>query len=132
MKRKEFAELAGEGVFYAKGDFGLLPLAELVETAGRWYDGCLEATQNGNFGPLEDFVAEQARVAATNGFEPDDLFEMLRLFRRLAMERAGWREEPFEEVDAAINETLAGLRRKIRLRLPGKVNYLAEAVRRPY
>ena len=41
MKRKEFAELTGESLFYAKGDFGLLRLKELVEAAGRWYDACL-------------------------------------------------------------------------------------------
>ena len=125
MTRKEFAELAGESIFYSTGDFGLLRLDELVEAAGRWYDACFEATQNGNFGLLEDFVAEQAQGAVRNGFELEDLFAMLRQFRRLAMEKAGWREEPFVEIDAAINEALAGLRGRRSQRLPRGFNYLA-------
>lgn len=104
--------------------FSLLPYDTLVRTAALWYDACSNAMLRGNYATLDNLVSSQARIAAEEGFTLDDLLQLLRLCRQVAVEGEGWDEEQFVDVDAVINVVLARLRHRVAWTIPERLNYL--------
>lgn len=124
-RRQRYAAAAGERLRAASDcQFSLLPYEELVRTAAGWYDACAEGMVRGNYAPLEDWVRDHARVAADQGFELNDLLELLRLLRQVAIEKEGWNEDAFADTDAIVDEALAALRGQVAWEIPEGLNYL--------
>lgn len=126
-RRERYAAAAGERLRAASDcQFSLLPYEELARTAALWYDACAEAVLKGNYVSLDNLVRHQARVAAKQGFTLADLLELLRLCRQVAIEKEGWNEDQFAEVDAVIDEALGRLRPDLvgAWTIPEGLNYL--------
>lgn len=124
-RRQRYAAAAGERLRAASDcQFSLLPYDELVRVAAAWYDACAEGMLRGNFSPIDKLIRQQVGVAAEQGFELEDLLELLRLCRLVAIEKDGWNEDQFADIDAIIDEALAALRQKISWTIPAGLNYL--------
>lgn len=124
-RRDRYAAVAGERLRGASDcQFSLLPYDELVRVAATWYTACADAVLRGNYAPIDNLVREQARVAAEQGFELLDLMQLLRLCRQVAIEKEGWNEDLFADVDAIIDEALAALRQQVSWDIPDGLNYL--------
>lgn len=124
-RRDRYAAVAGERLREtADCQFSLLPYEELVRTARGWYDACADAMLRGNYSPIDKWVREHAKVASEQGFELDDLLQLLRLCRTVAIEKEGWNEDYFADVDAVVDEGLAALRSKVAWEIPDGLNYL--------
>ena len=122
---QRYAAAAGEALRAAgECQFSLLPYEELVRVGGAWYEACAGGMLRGNYGPVDDWVRAQAQVAAEQGFELNDLLQLLRLCRQTAIEKDGWNEDQFADVDAIIDEALAALRQKVSWDIPPGLNYL--------
>lgn len=125
QRREKFAGLAGERLRAAEDcQFSLLPYEELARVAGEWYEACAQAMLRSNYGPIDDLIRAQAQVAAAQGFELDDLMQLLRLCRQTAIEVEGWHEDHFADVDAVIGEALGTLRGKVPWEIVEGLNYL--------
>lgn len=125
-RRDRYAAVAGERLRAARDcQFSLLPYEELVRTAALWYEACAEALLDGNYTSLDTLVRNQARVAAAQGFELADLLELLRLCRQAAIEKEGWKEDQFADVDGVIDDALASLRPQVAWAIPEGLNYLS-------
>ncbi|MBI2956609.1 MAG: PilZ domain-containing protein [Acidobacteria bacterium] len=124
-RRDRYAGVAGERLRARREcQFSLLPYHELMKTAAHWYEACTDAMLRGNYTGLDNWMREQARVAAEQGFELADLLELLRQCRQVAIEQEGWHEEQFSEVDAVIDDCLGALRTQVRWEIPAGLNYL--------
>lgn len=125
-RRERYAARAGERLRAASDcRFSLLPYEELVRIATTWYEACAEAMLRSNYAPTDSLVRAQARVAADEGFEANDLFQLLRLCRQVAIETDGWKADQFADVDAIIDDALAALRHQLPWKLPEGVSYLS-------
>jgi len=124
-RRERYVTRAAERFCLANGSrYSLLPYQELARLAGLWYDACAEATLRGNYAPLADWVRNQAQAAADQGFELADLLQFLRVCRQVAIEKEGWNEDLFAELDAIIDEAFANLRHLLPWNIPEGLNYL--------
>ena len=124
-RRQVYAAAAGERLRAAEDcQFSLLPYEELVRVASTWYEAAAEAMLRGNYSAIDDLIRAQTRVAADQGFELDDLLELLRVCRRVAIEKDGWNEDQFTDVDAVIGDALAALRGKVAWEIPAGLNYV--------
>lgn len=104
--------------------FSLLPYQELARAAGLWYDAVTEAMMRANYGPLDAVIRDMVRVAADQGFELEDILQLLRLSREVAIKEEGWNEDQFGEIDVVIDEALAALRGQVAWSIPEGLNYL--------
>ncbi|MFQ5926517.1 MAG: PilZ domain-containing protein [Terriglobia bacterium] len=124
-QREKFSTLTAERLRAAEDcQFSLLPFEELARVASGWYEACVQAMLRGNYGPIDELVREQARVAAEQGFELGDLLQLLRSCRHTAIEVEGWNEDQFADVDAVIDEALGHLRQQLPWEIPEELNYL--------
>jgi hypothetical protein len=111
--------------------FSLLPYEERVRQAASWYEACAEAMLRGNFAPLDEWIRQQACLAAEQHFALEDLLQLLRVCRKSAMKIDGWNEDVFSAVDDVINEGLVSIRAKVSWNIPDRLNYLKEAQSEP-
>ncbi|MFQ5818111.1 MAG: PilZ domain-containing protein [Terriglobia bacterium] len=124
-RRQKFATLTAERLRAAVDcQFSLLPYHELARVAANWYEACAQAMLRGNYSPIDELIREQVRVAADQGFELDDLLQLLRFCRQTAIEVEGWNEDQFTNVDAVIDEALVALRPQLPWEIPAGLNYL--------
>jgi hypothetical protein len=105
--------------------FSLLPPEELSRLATGWYEAAAEATLNGDFSPISEWVRRQARTSAEQNFELADTLELFRLCRTAAIEQEKWDQDLFSVVDDVINETLQSIRSEVSWEIPRKLNYLS-------
>jgi hypothetical protein len=111
--------------------FSLLPYQERVRQAASWYDACAQAMLRCNFAPLDEWIRQQACLAADEHFELEDLLQLLRICRRSALVIDGWDEDVFSAVDEVINEGLLAIRANVSWNIPDRLNYLKEAQSEP-
>ncbi|MGH9862030.1 MAG: PilZ domain-containing protein [Candidatus Acidiferrales bacterium] len=124
-RRERYAGIAAERLQATMDcQFSLLPYQELARTAGAWFDAVTESLLRANYGPLDEMIRAQVRVAADQGFELDDILQLLRLFRAVAIKEEGWNEEQFGELDVVIDEALQALRGQVAWSIPEGLNYL--------
>lgn len=124
-RRDRYATLAAEQLRAARdSQFSLLPFDELARLATNWYSGCTEAMLRGNYGPVEDLVRAQARAAAEQGFTLEDLLILLRQCRTVAIEKDGWNDDQFAEVDSAIDQALTSLCGQVSWEIPEGLSYV--------
>jgi hypothetical protein len=117
-RTKNFAIKAAERIQSAENClFSLLPLEELARMANDWYEACAQATLRGNFAPIDIWIRSQSRLAATQGFSPEDLLQLLQLCRRSAIETECWNEDMFSSVDEVMEEVFGSIYQNI----PGKI-----------
>lgn len=107
--------------------YSLLPYQERVRQAASWYEACAQAMLRCNFAPLDEWIRQQACLAAEIHFELEDLQQLLRICRRCAIEIDGWDEDVFSAVDEVINEGLHAIREKVSWEIPEHMNYLKGA-----
>lgn len=125
QRRDKFADTAAARLRAAEDcQFSFLPYEELARVAGDWYEACAQAMLRANYAPIDDLTRAQARMAAEQGFELEDLMQLFRLCRRTAIEVEGWNEDQFADVDAVIDEALGYLRQKVPWDIPEGLNYL--------
>lgn len=124
-RRERYANAAAERLHNATDcQFSLLPFPELARAAGLWYEAVTEAMLRANYGPLDAMIRDEVRVAAEQGFELDDILQLLRLFRAVAIKEEGWNEEQFGELDQVVDEALQTLRGRVAWSIPEGLNYL--------
>src|SRR5579863_6138402 len=111
--------------------FSLLPYQERLRHAASWYVACAEAMLRGNFAPLDEWIRQQACLAAEQHFELEDLLQLLRICRKSAMKIDGWNEDVFSDVDEVINEGLLSIRAKVSWNIPDRLNYLRQLQTEP-
>jgi hypothetical protein len=111
--------------------FSLLPYEERVCQATSWYDACTQATLRGNYSPLYEWIQHQACMSAGENFRLEDLLQLLRIYRRSAIEVERWDEGLFSTVDDVTNEGLIGMRTKVPWDISGDLNYLKESESNP-
>jgi hypothetical protein len=107
--------------------FSLLPHEELSRLAGEWYEACSQAMLRGNYGPIDKWVRSQSNLAATQGFAPEDLLQLLRICRRSAIEVEGWNEDIFSSVDEVIREVFGAIRSELPWNIPDDLDYHLDA-----
>jgi hypothetical protein len=124
-RRERYSTAAAEQLREAKEcQFSFLPFEELAHLAGFWYEACAEAMVRGNYSALDRWIRTQAQMASEQGFELVSLLELLRVCRRVAIEKEGWNSEQFHEVDTVINECLAALRSQVSWKIPEGLDYI--------
>ncbi|HSC77377.1 MAG TPA: PilZ domain-containing protein [Candidatus Acidoferrales bacterium] len=124
-RRERYSAAAAEQLREAKDcQFSFLPFEELAHLAGFWYEACAEAMVRGNYSALDRWIRTQAQMASEQGFELVSLLELLRVCRRVAIEKEGWNSEQFHEVDTVINECLAALSSQVSWKIPEGLDYI--------
>lgn len=122
---KQFANQAAERIRVTENClFSLLPHAELSRLAEEWYDACAQAMLRGNYAPIDIWIRSQSRLAATQGFAPEDLLELLHACRRSAIKIESWNEDIFSAVDEVMEEVF----RSIHGNIPGKIALAPETM----
>ena len=111
--------------------FSLLPSQERVRQAASWYDACAQAMLRCNFAPLDEWIRQQACLAAEENFAMENLLQLLRICRRCAIDIDGWDAEVFSAVDDVINEGLSAIRAKVSWNIPDHLNYMKVAQSEP-
>lgn len=107
---KRFGSIAAERIRSAENClFSLLPQEELSRVAEDWYDACAQAMLRGNYAPLDMWIRAQSRLAATQGFAPEDLLQLLQICRRSAIESESWNEDIFSAVDEVMHEVFGSI-----------------------
>lgn len=107
VRGKKFAHQAAERIRVTENClFSLLPHAELSRLAEEWYEACAQAMLRGNYAPIDMWIRSQSRLAATQGFAPEDLLELLHACRRSAIEIESWSEDIISVVDEVMEEVL--------------------------
>ena len=107
VRGKKFAYQAAERIRETENClFSLLPHAELSRLAEEWYEACAQAMLRGNYAPIDMWIRSQSRLAATQGFAPEDLLELLHACRRSAIEIESWSEDIISVVDEVMEEVL--------------------------
>ena len=125
QRREAFASVTGTRLRAVTDcQFALLPYEELARVAANWYEACAQAMVRGNYGPMDELVRQQARVAADQGFALDDVLQLLRHCRRAAIEVERWSEEEFADVDALIDQALRCLAGQVPWDIPEELSYL--------
>ena len=123
-RRKEFAALAAEHLRRAETcQFSFLPSEELQTIAAGWFDACSDGMLQGNFVRLDEWLRSTIRVASEQGFDLADFLELLQVCRRVAIEKAGWQEDPLADMDVMINESLAYMRAQVPWTIPEGLDY---------
>ena len=123
--RDRYAAVAGEQLREATDcRFSFLPYAALVQISAGWYSAAAAAMLRGNYGPVEDWVRDQARIAANQGYELEDLLQLMRLCRQIAIEKEGWVEDQVEAIDEIIDETLAAMSGEVIWIIPEGLQYV--------
>src|SRR5689334_12219297 len=84
--------------------FSLVPHEELSRLCGEWYEACAEAMLRGNYSPIDLWIRTQSRVAAGQGFAPEEVLELLLICRRCAIETEGWTEDVLSGLDEVMRE----------------------------
>ena len=105
--------------------FSLLPQEELGRLAVGWYEAAAQATINGNFSPISEWMQRQAQTSAEQNFELADVLELLRICRTVALQEEKWDADLFSVVDEVINETLQAIRSKMPWEIPRKLDYVS-------
>jgi len=124
-QRDHYAEAAAERLHGASDcQFCLLPYQELARAAGIWFEAASEAMMRANYGPLDEMIRDQVRVAAEQGFELDDILQLLRILREVAIKEEGWNPDQLAELDDVIDEALQALRGKVAWTIPDGLKYL--------
>jgi hypothetical protein len=124
-QRQEFAARVAEQLRQAEScRFSFLPFDELRTIATGWYDACAEGMLQGNFSQLDSWLKNTIALAAEQGFELDDLLELLQTCRRVAIGDIGWQEDLLTDLDVTINESLAYMRSQIPWPIPEGIDYL--------
>ncbi len=122
---KQFANQAAERIRVAENClFSLLPHAELSRLAEEWYEACAQAMLRGNYAPIDMWIRSQSRLAATQGFTPEDLLELLQACRRSAIKIESWNEDILSAVDEVMEEVFCSIHSNI----PWKIASAPEAV----
>lgn len=115
---KKFANQAAERIRATENClFSLLPHAELSRLAEEWYEACAQAMLRGNYAPIDMWIRSQSRLAATQGFAPEDLLELLNACRRSAIEIENWNEDIFSAVDDVMEEVFSSIHGNIRWKI---------------
>lgn len=123
--RDRYAAVAGERLRAAEDcQFSLLPYEELTRTAAGWYDAAAEGMLRGNFSKLDKWIKEHTKIASDQGFELDDLLQLLRICRQVAIEKEGWQDDHLVDIDAIIDESIAALRQQVAWEIPEGLNYV--------
>ena len=123
--RDRYAGVAGQQLREAtECRFSFLPYTALVQISGSWYDAAADAMLRGNYGPVEDWVRDQAKIAASQGFELEDLLQLMKLCRQIAIEREGWVEDQMEAIDEIIDEALAAMSGQVKWVIPEGLQYV--------
>jgi hypothetical protein len=107
--------------------FSLLPHEELSRMAGEWYDACSQAMLRGNYSPIDTWVRTQSTLAATQGFAPADLLQLLGICRQSAIEVEYWNEDIFSAVDDVTQEVFRSIRSKLPWSTPDDMDYHLDA-----
>lgn len=124
-RREHYAEVAAERLHGASDcQFCLLPYQELARAAAIWYGAASEAMMRANYGPLDEMIRDQVRVAAEQGFELDDILQLLRILRETAIKEEGWNPDQLAELDDVIDEALQALRGQVSWTIPVGLKYL--------
>ena len=103
--------------------FSLLPHEELSRLAGEWYEACAQAMLRGNYAPIDTWVRTQSTLAASEGFAPEDLLQLLRICRQSAIDVESWNEDIFSSVDEVIQDVFGSIRSKLPWNIPDDQNY---------
>ena len=104
--------------------FSFLPYQALVLIASAWFESCEEAMVRGNYGPTEDWLRATASIAASQGYELDDMLQLMRTCRRVAIEKEGWVVDQMEALDEIIDETFQLLNSEVSWDIPKDLQYL--------
>lgn len=124
-RREHYAGVAAEQLLGAADcQFCLLPYQELARAAGVWYEAATEAMMRANYGPLDEMIRDQVRIAAEQGFELDDILLLLRILRATAIKEEGWNPDQLAELDDVIDEALQALRGKVAWTIPEGLKYV--------
>ena len=124
-RRERYAELAAERLHGAADcQFCLLPYQELARAAGIWFEAASEAMMRANYGPLDEMIRDQVRVAAEQGFELDDILQLLRILRETAIKEECWNPDQLADMDDVIDEALQRLRGQVAWTIPDGLKYL--------
>jgi hypothetical protein len=124
-RRDHYAEVAAERLHGASDcQFCLLPYQELARAAAIWYEAASEAMMRANYGPLDEMIRDQVRVAAEQGFELDDILQLLRILRETAVKEEGWSPDQLAEMDDVIDEAFQALRGQVAWNIPDGLKYL--------
>ena len=107
--------------------FSLLPHEELSRMAGEWYESCSQAMLRGNYAPIDIWVRTQSTLAASEGFAPEDLLQLLRICRQSAIDVEYWNEDIFSAVDEVIQDVFGSIRSKLPWNIPDDTDYHLEA-----
>jgi PilZ domain len=111
--------------------FALLPHEELARLASGWYEASAQAMLSGNYVPLSTWTQEQARRAAGQNFELEDVLELLRICRGAAIQGDQWREDALSVIDDTINDALRSLGSGVVWAIPGTLTYVSANAARP-
>jgi PilZ domain len=103
--------------------FSLLPHEELSRLAGEWYEACSQAMLRGNYAPIDIWVRTQSTLAASEGFAPEDLLQLLQICRQSAIEVEYWNEDIFSAVDEVIQDVFGSIRSKLPWNIPDDADY---------
>ena len=124
-RREHYAEVAAERLHGAADcQFCLLPYQELARAAGIWFEAASEAMMRANYGPLDEMIRDQVRIASEQGFELDDILQLLRILRETAIKEEGWNPDQLAELDDVIDEALQALRGNVTWTIPEGLKYL--------
>lgn len=121
---KQFANQAADRIRVTENClFSLLPHAELSRLAEEWYEACAQAMLRGNYAPIDLWIRSQSCLAATQGFTPEDLLELLHACRRSAIKIESWNEDILSTVDEVMEEVFCSVHTNI----PWKIASVPEA-----
>lgn len=124
-RQEHYSEVAAERLHGAADcQFCLLPYQELARAAGIWFEAASEAMMRANYGPLEEMIRDQARVAAEQGFELEDILQFLRILRETAIKEEGWNPDQLAEMDDVIDEAFQALHGQVAWKIPAGLKYL--------
>jgi hypothetical protein len=104
--------------------FALLPQDELVRLVSGWYAASASGMVRNNSTEIDVWTQKQAKAAAAQRFELDDLLEFLRICREAAVQDEKWSEDIFSVVDDAINTALQSIGTSVPWNVPPFFNYL--------
>ncbi len=125
-RRQRYARLTALRLRAASDcQFSLLPAPELARIAVLWYDAASEAMFQGHCSSIDKLIRKQAFLAAEEGFTLDDLLQLLRLCRRIAIESCGWTQDAVGHMDEMIDDVLNSLRNQVAWDIPEGLSYLA-------
>jgi hypothetical protein len=111
--------------------FSLLPHEALARLASSWYGASAQAMLNGNYAPILNWTQVQSQLAAEEQFHLEDVLELLRICRSVAIQKEKWSEDIFSIVDDAINEALVSVAPEVAWTIPRTLDYLSVSGSKP-